>query len=92
MRELPFQNSMLARCLFVIATLILVFLLPWWFVLAVSLLGIFFFYPFPEFLLPGILFDILYGTHGSLWNIARHTIIFLAVFIVLTFIRSRLRL
>jgi hypothetical protein len=38
------------------------------------------------------LFDILYGAGPGVWNLARHTIIFLAVFLVVTFIRSRVRL
>lgn len=87
-----FQDSIQARIFFVCITLVLVFLVPWWLVLILGLVGVAIFHPFPEFLLTGILFDILYGAGPGVWNLARHTIIFLAVFLVVTFIRSRIRL
>lgn len=86
------QHSLSVRLCFVLGILALVFLVPWWLVLVISCIGIAFFYPFPEFLLPGILFDILYGVGPTMWDMFRHTIFFLAIFIVLTFIRSRIRI
>ncbi len=86
------QHSLSVRLCFVLGILGLVFLVPWWLVLAISCIGIALFYPFPEFLLPGILFDILYGAGPAMWDMFRHTILFLTIFIVFTFIRSRIRI
>ncbi len=91
-RVLSLQHSVLGRFLFVLGMLVLVLLVPWWLVLVISCLGIVLWYPFPEFLLPAILSDILYGGGGDVWGMFRHTIIFLAIFIFATFIRSRVRL
>ncbi len=59
---------MTKRIFFTIILLGAVMFTPWWFVLALSLFGVFYFSTYYEIIAIGILVDLLYGIGGGIFS------------------------